>query len=89
MTNPDDECRRNDEARMFTSAFLNVEVPDVQRVVFDELAARLDDVAHQAGEHLIGFDGIIVVQIDLQQACASPDSSWSRTVPWRSFRPDL
>ena len=40
---------------------------DVERVVLDELAARLDDVAHQDREHLVGFDGVVVVQIDLQQ----------------------
>src|SRR5687767_5790610 len=36
----------------------NIEIPHVERVVFDELSARLDLVAHQRGEHLIGF-GVI------------------------------
>src|SRR5690606_39818502 len=43
----------------------DIEVGDVQRVVLDELAARLDDVAHQAGEDLVGHVGIL--DLDLQQ----------------------
>src|SRR5829696_4822629 len=33
----------------------DIEVLHVQRVVFNELPARLDLVAHQRREHLIGF----------------------------------
>src|SRR5580704_11620674 len=37
----------------------------VQRVVLDELATGLDEVAHQAGEHVVGVVG--VVDLDLQE----------------------
>jgi len=30
-----------------------------ERVVLDELAARLDDVAHQRGEDLVGLVGMV------------------------------
>ena len=50
-----------------TKSSSHVQIADVERVVFDELPARLDDVAHQDGEHLVGFDGVVVVQIDLEQ----------------------
>ena len=42
----------------------NVEVAHVQRVVFDELPARFNHVAHQDREHLVGADGVVLVQID-------------------------
>src|SRR4051794_8441229 len=38
--------------------FLDVEVGDAQRIVLDELAARLDDVAHQACEYLVRNIGL-------------------------------
>ena len=71
MTN--DETRNN-----VTAAFLrhlsfelrhslDIQVAHVQRVVFDELPARLNHVAHQSGKHLIGIDSVVIVQIDLQQ----------------------
>ena len=34
--------------------FLDVEICDAQRIVLDKLPARLDDVAHQAREYLVG-----------------------------------
>src|SRR4051794_26700581 len=40
------------------SRFLHVEVGDAQRIVLDELAARLDHVAHQAREYLVGHIGL-------------------------------
>ena len=40
--------------------------PRIQRVVFDELPARLDDVAHEDGEHAVGFDGVVFVEVHLQ-----------------------
>src|SRR5688572_18169626 len=43
----------------------NVEVRDAERVLLDELAARLDDVAHQTGENLIGDIGL--ADFDAQQ----------------------
>jgi hypothetical protein len=52
---------------MFPSPFLHIEVPDVQRVIFNILPTRLNGVPHQSCEHLIGFDRIIVVQIDFQK----------------------
>src|SRR5688572_16961223 len=39
----------------FGPAVLNVQIPYVERVVFDELAAWLDLVAHECGEHLVRF----------------------------------
>lgn len=36
----------------------------IQRVVFNELAAGLDDVAHEDGEHLIGIEGVLLVEVD-------------------------
>ncbi len=44
---------------------LNVQILNVQRVVFDKFAARFDLVAHQHSENLIGFDRVI--NFDLQQ----------------------
>ena len=46
---------------------LNIQVSHVQCVVFDELAARLDHVAHQNRKHLVGLDSVVFVQIDLEQ----------------------
>src|SRR5687768_3593854 len=43
----------------------DVQVPHVQRVVFDELPSRLDLVAHQRGEHLVRLG--VVLGADLQQ----------------------
>src|SRR6187200_617559 len=43
----------------------NIEIPHVERVVFDEFPARLDLVAHQRGEHLIGFR--VILGANLQQ----------------------
>src|SRR4051812_27985377 len=43
----------------------DVEIPDIERVVLDELAARLHLVAHQRREHLIGFG--VVFSADLKQ----------------------
>ena len=38
---------------------LNVEVSDVEGVVFDELPPRLDGVAHQHRKDLVGFDHVV------------------------------
>src|SRR6185369_15471470 len=38
--------------------FLDVEVGDAERIVLNELTAGLDDVAHQAGEDLVGDIGL-------------------------------
>src|SRR5258707_9712757 len=45
----------------------HVEIPHVQRVIFDELAPRLDDVAHQNREHLVGVDSVVLIQVNFQQ----------------------
>src|SRR5213594_3043844 len=39
--------------------YLNIQVGDVQRVLLDELPARLDGVAHEHREHRVGADGIL------------------------------
>src|ERR1044071_9255786 len=44
---------------------LDVEVADVERVFFDELAARLDEVAHQLGEDAVG--GLHLLDLHLEQ----------------------
>src|SRR6185369_13123875 len=38
--------------------FLNVEVRDAEGIILNELAARFDDVAHQAREDLVGDIGL-------------------------------
>jgi hypothetical protein len=38
----------------------------IQRVVFDELAARLDDVSHEDGKHLVGIEGVFLVEVDFE-----------------------
>src|SRR5262245_29690703 len=45
--------------------WLHVEVSDVKRVVFDELAARLDLIAHQGREHLVRLG--MILRTNLQQ----------------------
>ena len=47
------------------AARLHVEVSDVERVVFDELAARLDLIAHQCREHLVRLG--VVLGANLEQ----------------------
>ncbi len=37
---------------------LNIQVPHIQGVVLNELPSRLDFIAHQFGEHLLGFNRI-------------------------------
>src|SRR6185295_6006185 len=54
---------RRAASRVATS--LDIEVRYLQRIVLDEVAARLDHVAHQGGEDLVGLVG--VVYLDLQQ----------------------
>src|SRR4051812_41844128 len=43
----------------------DVEVGDAQRIVLDEFAPRLHDVAHQLDENVVGFDGFL--DANLQQ----------------------
>src|SRR2546426_6840878 len=38
---------------------LDIEVPHVERIIFNELAPRLDRIAHQDREDLVRFNGII------------------------------
>src|SRR4029079_945917 len=52
-------------APSLAEAALDVAVDDVQRVVLDENAARLDFVAHQAAEKIVGVVGLL--DLDLQQ----------------------
>src|SRR5215213_7732237 len=44
---------------------LDVEVRDRQRVLLDELASRLDDVAHELDEEVVGVGRIL--DLDLQE----------------------
>ena len=54
---------------------LHVEVLDVERVVFDELAARLDLIAHQRREHQVGFGVIFGAHLQQRPDRADPSSS--------------
>jgi len=38
---------------------LDVQIPHIQRVVFDELAPRLNGVAHQHRKDLVSFDSVV------------------------------
>ncbi len=49
----------------------DVEIADAQRVLLDEFAARLDHVAHQRREDLIGRDRVL--DAHLQQAARFRD----------------
>src|SRR5207245_1699329 len=42
-----------------------VDVLDFQGVLLDELAARLDLLAHQGAEHFVGLEGVF--EVDLQE----------------------
>src|SRR6266545_6709805 len=44
---------------------LDVEVLDVERVVFDELPARLDLIAHERGEHQVRLG--VILRLHLQE----------------------
>src|SRR5271166_3937460 len=46
---------------------LDVQISDVERVVFDESAARFDHVAHQNSKHLVGLPGVVLIQIDSKE----------------------
>ena len=48
----------------------DVEVTDVEGVVFDEGAARFDDIAHEDGEHAVGFDHVFLIEFDLKELAA-------------------
>src|SRR5271165_6953452 len=45
----------------------DVQISDVERVVFDESAARFDHVAHQNSKHLVGLPGVVLIQIDSKE----------------------
>src|SRR5581483_12254292 len=42
----------------------DVEVPRVERVFLDELATRLDLVAHEGREDDVGFDGVLDLHLE-------------------------
>src|SRR6478736_1424409 len=43
---------------------LDVKILDVERIVFDELPARLDLIAHQRGEHQVRFRVIFGLHLE-------------------------
>lgn len=43
----------------------------IQSVVFDELAAGFDDISHEDRKHAIRLDGVVLIEIHLEQFCAS------------------
>jgi uncharacterized protein YlaN (UPF0358 family) len=59
VTSPRDSNRTALCAASLTAHCLDIQISDIQRVVFDEFAARFDLVAHQDGEDLISLDGIV------------------------------
>ena len=40
--------------------------PCVEGIVLDELAAGFDDIAHEDREHAVGFDGVVLVELDFE-----------------------
>src|SRR5262245_15269918 len=42
----------------------NVEIPHERGVLFDELAARLDQLAHEHGEHLVGLHRVLELHLE-------------------------
>ena len=71
--------------RRAVEAGLHVQIGDVQRIFLDELAARLDDVAHQPGEDLVGDVGL--GDLDLEQGAVGRDRAWFPRAGRRSSRP--
>ena len=71
-------------ARAPTSS--DIQVLHVQRIVFDELAARLDLIAHQRREHQVRLR--MILGAHLQQRPLGSDPSWSPTACPGSFRRD-
>ena len=63
------------------AGLLHVEVLHVERVVFDELPARLDLIAHERREHLVGFR--VVLFADLKNAVVDAVVYDSPYVYWR------
>ena len=81
-------CRRSARRRCHRrrrAIALDVEVDDVAGVVLDELAARLDLVAHQHREDLVGRGRVL--DRHLLQRARAPGPSWSRAAARRSSRP--
>ncbi len=58
-----DEAIRDRPGHGSLSRSLNIQIPHLQRVLLDELAAGLDLLAHQDGENLLC--GVGVLQRDL------------------------
>jgi hypothetical protein len=46
---------------------LDVKIAHVERVILDVLTARFDGVAHEDGEHLVGFDGVVLVHLHAEE----------------------
>jgi hypothetical protein len=44
-------------SRFSIIVYLDIQVPHIERVIFDELAAGFDGVTHQHSEDFVGFDG--------------------------------
>ena len=58
--------------RHVTPRTSDIQVLDVERVVFDELAARLDLIAHERREHQIGFGVIFGADLQTSGMPAAP-----------------
>ena len=48
------------------TSYLDIQIGDAQRVVTDEIAARLDGIAHELGENVVGL--IELADVDLEQS---------------------
>jgi len=59
ISNRIDEALRGRRGHSTRSLFLNIQIAHLQRVLFDELAAGLDLLAHEDGEDLFGGVGVL------------------------------
>ena len=46
---------------------LHIQVLNIEGIVFDESFAGFDNVAHENVEHLIGLDGVLFIQTNLEE----------------------
>jgi hypothetical protein len=52
-------CADEHERKDKIEATLKIQIPNIERIVFDEGSARFDNVSHETGEDLIGRNGVI------------------------------
>src|SRR5437762_13043743 len=57
-------CKPNRNATEGVPYRLYIQVPHLQRVLFDEVAAGFDFVAHEDAEHVVGGAGVLHLNLD-------------------------